>query len=60
MVFQPIDLVGELLDAIILAGGGAIAVPSPRRRGDGMPDAARVTGFGQGGNYGQRRRHDEE
>ena len=60
VVFQPVDLVGELLDAIILAGGGAIALPSPCWRGNGMPDAARVPRLGQGGDHGQRRCHDEE
>ena len=40
VVFQPVDFVGEMLNAIILAGGGAIPLPSPRRRGHGMPDAA--------------------
>ena len=60
MVLQPVDLVGELLNAIILAGGGAIALPSPCWRGNGMPDAARVPRLGQGGDHGQRRCHDEE
>lgn len=56
MVLEPVDFGGELLDAVVAAGGGLFAVGRAEGRREAAEDGSHVAGAGGGRRTGRPRR----